>query len=62
MMSMFAAPNQKSDDSEEEMGHGGGMRPVVETAPGEGTMDCGGGGHGNDDHSHVEEEDALELQ
>ena len=65
MMGMFATPSQKSDDSEEELGHRGRLMPVAEMVPGAGMMDLGGDGHGdgnNGDDLHEEEEDALELQ
>ena len=58
-------PNQKSDDLEEELGHGGRLMPVVEMASGVETMDHSGDSHGNgndEDDSCEEEEDTLKLQ
>ena len=65
MMSMFATPNQKSEELDEELGCGGRFMPVAEVIPGVGMLDHGGDGHGNGndgDDSHMEEEDVLELK
>ena len=61
MMSMFAAPNDKTGESDKDVGWGEGLRLVVETVLDVGTMDPGGDDPGGGEDSCKElEKDMCE--
>ena len=62
VMSMFAVLSQKSDESEEQIGKGGSLTPVVGAVLDVGMMNCGDVGCGGAGDLHEEEEDVLKSQ